>query len=114
MLPEVIISTDSGLSSDHCVSVSGTMAATNLGTRNDPSMNDMDNSLFDYDVDDVFLDVDTNMDVPAMQKAATTADRKETGAGLGIDEEIKVTQKRVPIPKLDENRFAPSRSATVY
>ena len=81
------------------------MTATNLGAPNVPPVDDLDDSLFDYDVGDVFRDVDTNMDVPAVK-----GKRKEDGAGLGIDEEIKVTKKRAPIPKLDENRFAPNPS----
>ena len=79
------------------------MAATNLGAPNVPPIDDLVDSLFDYDVGDVFRDVDTNMDV-----SAARAERKEGGAGLGIDEEIKMTKKRAPIPKLDENRFAPN------
>lgn len=84
------------------------MATTDVAARNVPPVDDLDDSLFDYDVGDVFRDVDTNMDVPAAR-----ADEKENGAGLGIDEEIKVTKKRAPVPKLDENRFAPNRAATV-
>ncbi|KAF6235029.1 hypothetical protein HO173_006656 [Letharia columbiana] len=84
------------------------MATTDVAARNVPPVDDLDDSLFDYDVGDVFRDVDTNMDVPAAR-----ADEKENGAGLGIDEEIKVTKKRAPVPKLDENRFAPKRAATV-
>lgn len=76
------------------------MAATKLGAPNVPLIDDLDDSLFDYDVDDAFRDVDTNMDVPAVR-----AKSKEDGAGLGIDEEIKMTKKRAPIPKLDENRI---------
>ena len=79
------------------------MEATNSGAPNAPPIDDLDDSLFDYDVADVFRDVDTNMDVPAVR-----AEKKEDGAGLGIDEEIKVTKKRAPIPKLDENRFVPN------
>ena len=89
------------------------MTATNVGARNIPPVDDLDDSLFDYDVGDVFRDVDTNMDVLAVQKPAPGADGKENGAGLGIDEEIKVTKKRAPVPKLDENRFAPNKTATV-
>lgn len=76
------------------------MATTDVAARNVPPVDDLDDSLFDYDVGDVFRDVDTNMDVPAAR-----ADEKENGAGLGIDEEIKVTKKRAPVPKLDENRL---------
>ncbi len=89
------------------------MAATDVGARNIPPVDDLDDNLFDYDVGDVFRDVDTNMDVLAVQKPAAGTDGKEKGAGLGIDEEIKVTKKRAPVPKLDENRFAPNKAATV-
>ena len=81
------------------------MAATDVGARNVPPVDDLDDSLFDYDVGDVFRDVEINMDVPAVQKPVAKAVRKENGTGLGIDEEIKVTKKRAPIPKLDVNRF---------
>lgn len=81
-------------------------------TRNVPPTDDIDESLFDYDVGDVFRDVDTNMDVPAVPKPTTSTSGKENGASLGIDEEVKVTRKRVPVPKLDVNRFAPIEAAT--
>ena len=89
------------------------MAATDVGIRNVPPIDDMDDSLFDYNVGDVFRDVDTNMDVPAVQKPAPRAGAKEDGAGLGIDEEIKVTKRRTPVPKLDVNRYAPIEATTV-
>ena len=73
----------------------------------------MDDSLFDYDIGDVFRDVDINMDVPTMQKSAAKAEGNENGAGLGIDEEIRVVKKRVPVPKLDENRFVSDGVSTV-
>lgn len=81
------------------------MAATDVGVRNVPPVDDLDDSLFNYDVGDVFRDVDTNMDVPAVQKPAARVDGKDNGAGLGIDQEIKVTKKRALVPKLDENRL---------
>ena len=89
------------------------MAATDVGTRNVPPIDDMDDSLFDYNVGDVFHDVDTNMDVPAVQRSARRAGAKEDGADLGIDEEIKVTKSRVPVPKLDINKYAPIEATTV-
>lgn len=89
------------------------MSATDVGARNVPPVDDLDDSLFDYDVGDVFRDVDTNMDVSAVHKPAARADIAENGAGLGIDEEIKVTKKRAPAPKLDENKFAPNNTARV-
>ena len=92
------------------------MAATDVITRKVPPTDDMDESLFDYDVGDVFRDVDTNMDVPAVPKPTTSTNTntngQENGASLGIDEEVKVTRKRVPVPKLDVNRFAPIEAAT--
>lgn len=93
--------------------LNGTMAATDVGVRNAPPIDDLDDSLFDYDVGDVFRDVETNMDVPTMQKPVAKTVEKEHGAGLGIDEEIKVTKKRAPVPKLDENRFVLEKPAMV-
>ena len=83
------------------------MAATDIGARNVSTTHadDMDD-LFDYDVGDVFRDVDTNMDMPTSEKTIARTEGKENGAGLGIDEEIKITKKRAPVPKLDENRSA--------
>ncbi|KAK4695410.1 replication fork protection complex subunit TIPIN/Csm3/Swi3, partial [Lecanoromycetidae sp. Uapishka_2] len=82
------------------------MAAMETSARNGPPTpaDDLDD-LFDYDVSDVFRDVDTNMDAPTRSKALSNGDGKENGAGLGIDEEIKVLKKRAPIPKLDESRL---------
>lgn len=81
------------------------MAATDIGARDVPPVpaDDLDD-LFNYDVGDVFRDVDTNMDIPARRKPLEKADGKENAADLGIDEEVKVTKKRAPVPKLDENR----------
>lgn len=50
---------------------------------------------------DVFRDVDTNMDVSARRKIPTAID---SAFGLGIDEEVKISKKRKPVAKLDENR----------
>ena len=83
------------------------MAATDIGARNVSTTHadDLDD-LFDYDVGDAFRDVDINMDMPTSEKTVARTEGKENGAGLGIDEEIKVTKKRAPVPKLDENRSA--------
>ena len=83
------------------------MAAADIGARNVSTTHadDLDD-LFDYDVGDSFRDVDTNMDMPTSEKTIARTEGKENGAGLGIDEEIKVTKKRAPVPKLDENRSA--------
>jgi len=88
------------------------MAAVDVGAGGVPG-DDLDD-LFDYNVDnDIFRDVDTNMDVPT--NTFTTAprpDEKGFSSGLGLDEEIKVTKRRTPIAKLDENRY--SRSYGCY
>lgn len=62
--------------------------------------------LLDYNTNhnDVFRDVDTNMDVPSRGKASSSADISNSISGIGIDEEIQVKKKRKPIPKLDESR----------
>ena len=84
------------------------MAATDVGARNAlPAQADDLDDLFDYDVSDVFRDVNTNMDIPTSDKTMARTAGKENGAGLGIDEEVKVTKKRAPVAKLDENRSAP-------
>lgn len=64
--------------------------------------------LFNYDVDlgDVFGEVDTNMDVPVKKTSSSKAGAKENSTNLGIDEEIKITKKRRPVVKLDEERYA--------
>ncbi|KAL8800343.1 MAG: hypothetical protein Q9182_005237 [Xanthomendoza sp. 2 TL-2023] len=72
-----------------------------------PPADDLDN-LFDYHVnlDDVFRDVDVNMDIPAGKQSAQPTPRDD-GRELGIDEEVKITKKRQPVPKLDEDRWDP-------
>ncbi|TKA66934.1 hypothetical protein B0A49_07103, partial [Cryomyces minteri] len=61
---------------------------------------------FNYDaaIDDVFKDLDTTNSStrdPNDQSRNTAS----SAAGLGIDEEIKITRKRQPIAKLDEARL---------
>ena len=74
-----------------------------------PAVDDLDD-LFNYDVgvEDVFRDVDTNMDVITSTEPRRGNDKSNTGVGLGIDEEIKVSRKRRPIAKLDEARYISS------
>lgn len=71
-----------------------------------PPHDDLDD-LFNYDADlgDVFGEVDTNMDVPVTKTSSSKA-AKENSTNLGIDEEIKITKKRRPVVKLDEERYA--------
>ena len=63
--------------------------------------------LLDHPVErDVFRDVDTNMDVPVRRKTSTAAQVIDGAFGLGIDEEVKISKRRKPVAKLDENRYA--------
>lgn len=59
----------------------------------------------DISTNNVFRDVDTNMDVSLRRKMSPGADGAENGLGLGIDEEVKISKKRKPVAKLDENRY---------
>jgi hypothetical protein len=77
-------------------------------TASQPTGNEIDD-LFDYDpgIDDVFRDIDTNMDVPATTgKGDRSTGRAGTNnsAGLGIDEEVQITRKKRVNVKLDEKR----------
>ncbi|KAI4093655.1 MAG: hypothetical protein LQ348_000109 [Seirophora lacunosa] len=62
--------------------------------------------LFDYDVDmqEVFRNANVAIDVSTLEPRGLL-NSKNADPGLGIDEEIKVTKKRQPIPKLDDNRL---------
>ncbi|KAL8917921.1 MAG: hypothetical protein Q9208_007664 [Pyrenodesmia sp. 3 TL-2023] len=70
-----------------------------------PPAGDLDD-LFDYDVNmqDVFRDANITMDVVDREQTAHTKSR-DKDLGLGLDEEIRVTKKRQPVPKLDDNRL---------
>lgn len=59
----------------------------------------------DMNINDIYRDVDTNMDVSARRKITSGADGVENSLGLGIDEEVKIVKKRKPVAKLDENRY---------
>lgn len=76
-----------------------------------PANDDLDD-LFDYNVnmDDVFRDANVSMNVEDKAQDAQPKS-KDKGLGLGIDEEIKVTKKRQPVPKLDDNRSCPLQRA---
>lgn len=81
------------------------MAAVDIGARDNPPINDDLDNLFNYEVDnDIFKDVDINMDIAPKAPAGQDKDKSVFG-GLGLDEEIQVRKKRVPIAKLDETRY---------
>ncbi|KAL9021747.1 MAG: hypothetical protein Q9185_001111 [Variospora sp. 1 TL-2023] len=70
-----------------------------------PSIDEADD-LFDYDIDmqEAFRDANVAMSVSNLEPTGLSKS-KDVDLGLGIDEEIKVTKKRRPVPKLDENRL---------
>ncbi|KAL8891176.1 MAG: hypothetical protein Q9215_001772 [Flavoplaca cf. flavocitrina] len=63
-------------------------------------------AMFDSTVDmqDVFRDDDINMDAP-IERPAAQPKTKDDGDMLGLEEEVKVTRKRQPVAKLDEDRL---------
>ncbi|KAL4956180.1 replication fork protection component Swi3-domain-containing protein [Aspergillus filifer] len=67
--------------------------------------NDFLGDLFDYDVglDSILQEINTNSNNAQMSKQFAPPDN--TGVVLGLDEEVKVTKKRQPVAKLDENRL---------
>lgn len=65
------------------------------------SSNNVDD-LFNYDVG--LEDIQPNLPPTTNAPKPTTGD--PTSLGLGLDEEVKVTKKRQPAPKLDEARYA--------
>ena len=66
--------------------------------------------LFNYDPkdDDVFKPVELNLG-----EAAVLSPKRPKPADLGIDEEIQITKKRKPIPKLDQDRYC-NRNLRVF
>lgn len=56
------------------------------------------------DMQDVFRDDDINMDAP-IERPAAQPKTKDEGDTLGVEEEVKVTRKRQPVAKLDEDRL---------
>ncbi|CEJ55239.1 hypothetical protein PMG11_01507 [Penicillium brasilianum] len=68
-----------------------------------PSPGNVDD-LFDYDagLDEIFQDKPTTA---SNADASKPAAGDPTSLGLGLDEEVKITKKRQPAPKLDEARL---------
>ena len=83
------------------------MAAVDVGARGGPPVpaaDDLD-ALFNNDVANVLEDVDNSANNAIHSRSAGRQNGIENSAGLGIDEEIKVTKKRAPVAKLDEQRW---------
>jgi replication fork protection complex subunit Csm3/Swi3 len=64
----------------------------------------------DDELDDILNGIVEDRDVPnssSNQPRSAPASKGSgiAGDGLGIDEEIIITKKRIPIPKLDDNRL---------
>jgi replication fork protection complex subunit Csm3/Swi3 len=70
-------------------------------TRNIPSDDELD-AILDGLVQG--RDLTPSHDTPSQSKAAAKGSGN-AGDGLGIDEEIIITKKRIPIPKLDDHRL---------
>ncbi len=89
------------------------MAPVGPSTAPDPATEEMDD-MFDYTVDmqDMFRDVNVNMDAPSERQAANLKPKNGRDV-LGLDEEVKVTRKRQPVAKLDEERLDSSRRTLV-
>lgn len=91
------------------------MATAGVGSRPLPSGepstggNDLDDDLFNYEVDGEDDPFGDNYKEPVLAKKDTSKDtgsKDKSGSGLGIDEEVEVTRKpRAPRVKLDEHRY---------
>lgn len=62
--------------------------------------------LLDYDgnENDVFRDIDINMDLQSRSKESFGLENNQSTRGLGIDEEIQIKERRRPVAKLDQHR----------
>lgn len=82
------------------------MAAVDVGMRHDPPIKDDLDDLFNYHVDEnIYKDVDTNMDVVPKSIQAAAMNKEAADNGLGLEQEVKVRKARQPVPKLDETRY---------
>jgi replication fork protection complex subunit Csm3/Swi3 len=64
----------------------------------------------DDELDAILNGIEEDRDIPSTSdnQARSNVASKSSGTagdGLGIDEEIVITKKRIPIPKLDDNRL---------
>ncbi|KAL8671779.1 MAG: hypothetical protein Q9168_003726 [Polycauliona sp. 1 TL-2023] len=73
-----------------------------VSNRPDEGIDDIFN--YNVDMEDVFRDVDVNMDAP-IERQVTQKKMKDGGDELGVDEVVKITRKRQPVAKLDEDRL---------
>ena len=83
------------------------MAAVDVGSRSNPPVqtDDLDD-IYNYEIpQDIFQDVNPDIDAPIKPAKGPLGDGKGNGGDLGLDEEVKVTRKRAPVPKLDEERL---------
>ena len=83
------------------------MATVDVGARESASISAANelHDLLDHHVGDIFSDVDTNVNAPMQRTSPVKTGEQANTAGLGIDEEIKVTKKRTPVPRLNEDRY---------
>lgn len=62
------------------------------------------------ELDEILNDITQGRDITSTNDEPARSDFTSKGSGtagdgLGIDEEIIITKKRIPIPKLDDNRL---------
>lgn len=69
-----------------------------------PSFDGNDDLFNSADIDEIFREVDTSTKIDIHAANPSKNDSKDSGATLGIDEEVKVSKKRKPIAKLDDAR----------
>ncbi|KAL8656011.1 MAG: hypothetical protein Q9226_002815 [Calogaya cf. arnoldii] len=79
------------------------MAPNDRTTGSNPAAEEMDD-IHNYTMDEVFRNVDVNMDAPSAKQAAQLKPKGGSDV-LGLVEEVKVTRKRQPVAKLDEDRL---------
>jgi replication fork protection complex subunit Csm3/Swi3 len=81
-----------------------------------PAHNDFPEDELDQILHDIIDDPDLN-DQTKTQLAANSHNQQsseKTKADLGIDEEVTIVKKRLPIPKLDDNRCVDSLENSKY
>lgn len=57
------------------------------------------------ELDDILNGITKDLESSSTADQTQSYPNKASGHGLGIDEEIIITKKRIPIPKLDDNRL---------
>lgn len=72
---------------------------------NNPTRDTVDALFDETDEEDPFRDFDFDADTRTLQKRKADSDSDKENGDLGVDEQIKITKKRKPTAKLDEDRY---------